>query len=126
MALRGDLREEDGAQIVLDGRVHGAREDCGWLVRKRDNALHSFIRHATKHLKGFGALVDFTSLEDGWQLKLSFATAAGGPAALKALKRWVEALAKTHGEPVYAGNSKLKGEAFERFKRGDEMGLNTK
>jgi len=119
IALRGDLQEEDGAQIVLDGRVHGARKDCGWLVRKRDKALHSAIRHATKHLKGFGALVEFSSLKKGWKLKLSFTEKAGGAAALKALKRWVVALAKEHGEPVYAGASRLKGEAFERFKRGE-------
>jgi len=119
IALRGDLQEGDGAQIVLDGRVHGARKDCGWLVRKRDNALHSAIRHSTKHLKGYGAQAEFTSLKDGWQLKLSFTKAAGGAAALKALKRWVEALAAAHGQPVYAGASKLKGEAFERFKRAD-------
>ena len=96
-----------------------ARKDCGWLVRKRDNALHIFIRHTTKHLKGYGATVEFTSLKNGWLLKLSFAKAAGGAAALKALKRWVETLAKERGEPVYAGASKLKGEAFEWFKRGD-------
>ena len=43
----------------------------------------------------------------------------GKPESEVALKRWVEALAREHGEPVYAGASKLSGEAFELFKRAD-------
>ena len=104
---------------MLDSSASGPRREWCWLVRKRDNALHTAMQRAASILGDYGARVEFISLKKGWQLKLSFTKKAEGKGALKALKRWVEALAKEHGEPVYAGASKLKGEAFERFKRGD-------
>lgn len=119
VALYGDLREADGARVVLESSARGPKREWCWLVRKRDNRLHSAMYRASKILGDYGVAVEFTPLEKAWQITLSFEESAGGDEALNGLKRWVEALAKEHGEPVYAGASKLAGEAFELFKRGD-------
>jgi hypothetical protein len=119
VALYGEFREQDGAQIVLESTARGPRKEWCWLVRKRDNALHSAMQRAASILGDLGVRVQFTPLNKAWQIKLSLTEEAGGEAALKALKRWVEALAEKHGEPVYGGKSQLEGEAFERFKRGE-------
>jgi hypothetical protein len=50
---------------------------------------------------------------------MSFKKRAGGQASLKALKHYTLALAKIHGEPKYAGNSRLIGEAFALFSKAD-------
>ncbi len=42
----------------------------------------------------------------------------------KALKKYVESLVKKYGEPVYARNTRFKGEAMDKFLKAD-MGIFT-
>jgi len=119
MGHYGDLREEDGGWLVLDGARHGSRPQCRWLVIKRDNSLHTAVRQGSDLLRDRGIDWKYEPSGSRWLLKLTFNKKAGGLASLKALTTYTLALAKEYGEPVYAGNSRLKGEAFVLFSKAD-------
>ena len=111
----GELKKENGTQLVLDGTTY---EDK-WLVRKYDTTLHTYVVQSFRFLKDFGVQGEFEPLKKGWLLRLSFNESAGGVAALKALKRYTTSLVKKYSEPVYAGNTRYKGEAFTLFSKAD-------
>lgn len=120
LGLYGELKEEDGSQLlVLDGTTYGSRKECGWLVRKRDNSFHGVTQQAARFLEDLKVHCEFVPLKRGWLLKLSFGEEAGGKAALDALKRYAVGLGEKYGEPLYAGNTRFKGEAFARFSKVD-------
>jgi hypothetical protein len=119
MGQYGELYEEDGCQLVLDGRTYGSKRECGWLVRKRDNTFYGAVQQATKLLHEYAVRCEFVPLEDGWLLKLEFDEEAGGEEALKALKKYVVGLSDQYGEPEYAGSCRFKGKAFESFAKAD-------
>jgi len=116
----GELQEGNGSYLLLDGAIHGPREQCKWLVRKRDNSLHGTVRQAVDLLTEYGVQVKFEPLKKGgYLLKMSFDEKAGGEAALKALKNYTVKLADKYGEPIYVGNARYKGEAFTLFSKAD-------
>jgi hypothetical protein len=119
MGQYGEIDEEDGCQLVLDGRTYGSKRECSWLVRKRDNSFYGAAHQAAKLLHEYAVHCEFIPLEDGWLLKLEFDEEAGGEVALKALKKYVVALSDQYGEPEYAGSCRLKGKAFESFAKAD-------
>lgn len=119
MGQYGEIDEEDGCQLVLDGRTYGSKRECSWLVRKRDNSFYGAVKQATNLLQDYAVRCEFVPLEDGWLLKLEFDEEAGGEVALKALKKYVVGLSDQYGEPVYAGSCRLKGKAFESFAKAD-------
>lgn len=117
--LYGNIRNGKNPQLILDGRVHGSRKQCSWMVRKYDNTFHAFVRQGANMLHDYGVRWEFKPLKKGWLLKLSFKEKAGGRETLKTLKKYVVSLAEEYGEPVYAGNSRLKGNAFALFSKAD-------
>ena len=123
VGLHGELMDEHGSQIVLDGATSGSRKECGWMVRKRDNSFDGPTLEAAGFLKDLGVRVEFAPLKKDWLLKLSFEEAAGGDAALKALMRYITTLVEKHGEPIYAGRTRLKGQAFALFSKANMWSL---
>lgn len=105
-----------GTQLVLDGRNY---EDK-WMIRKYDTTLHAYITQSFRIFKELGVHGEFEKSEKkGWLLRLFFDERAGGKPALKIFKEYVTALTDKYGEPVYAGNTRYKGEAMTRFSRAD-------
>lgn len=119
VGLYGELEQNDGWQLVLDGTTYGSRKECAWLVRKRDNSLYGAARQAATLLEDCSVRWEFVPSEEGWLLKLSLGEEAAGEAAVRALKQYAVRLAEQHGEPVYVGSCRLKGEAFSLFSKAD-------
>ena len=119
MGCYGEMQNGGSGCLVLDSAKHGTRPQCKWLVIERDNSLHTAVRQGADLLKEHGVDWDYGSRGGGWALRLSFKKKAGGSASLKALKRYALALAKKHGEPEYAGSSRLKGKAYDLFSKAD-------
>lgn len=118
--LYGELRNGTRAQLVLDSVIQRRRPQIRYFVRKRDNRLFEVYVQSFNIMKNFGVIGKFIPLkEHKWLLKLSFNKKAGGKAVLKALKEYTSILTKTYGEPEYAGNSRLKGKAYNMFKVAD-------
>jgi hypothetical protein len=115
----GELREDGNGCLVLSGAKHRSRPQCRWLVIRRNNSLHTAVRQGADLLKEHGVDWMYESQDNGWSLKMSFKKRAGGQASLKALRHYTLELAEKHGEPLYAGNSRLKGEAFALFSKAD-------
>jgi len=118
MALYGEI-QKDGRRLALDGAQYGESKQCSWLVRKRDNSFHGAVRQAANLLGEYGLTFEFTPLEEGWSLALSFGKPAGGAAALSILKRYATLLSERHGEPQYAGSTRFRGQAFTLFSKAD-------
>jgi hypothetical protein len=115
---------EDGAGLVIDGRVHGARKAFSNVVRKRDNSLHTSTRTAVQLLGDFGVTIEHLPLtRKAWLLEMALDDQAGGQEVLTALCDYVGALIEAHGEPKYAGSSRYRGEAYYRFSRADMTDL---
>jgi len=119
VGLYGNIKNGKHPQLILDGRIHGSRKQCSWMVRKYDNTFHAFVRQGANMLHDYGVRWEFKPLKKGWLLKLSFKEKAGGKEALKALRKYVVSLAEKYGEPVYARNSRLKWKAFALFSKAD-------
>lgn len=114
----------DSAQLVIDGGKYGSQPTFKNIVRKRDNTLHSGLARSAELLQGLGVRVEHVPLtKQSWMLRMGFDEAAGGVAGLRALKRFAAELVEMHGEPIYAGNSRYKGEAYARFSKADMRGL---
>lgn len=115
----GEFQEAE-FQLVIDGRLHGARKGFLPIVRKRDNTLHTTARLARELLWELGATIEHTPLtRKAWLLTMSLSATAGGAEALQALCRYVQGLVDAYGEPKYVGSSRYAGEAFERFSKAD-------
>lgn len=116
----GELVTRQGTQLVIDSVDCGPRPDCSSVIRKRDNTLHIAARQSIAEMANYGAHVSHTPIgPEHWFLSMSFDRRAGGSRAIKALKRYVTALVREYGEPLYSGSSRYKGKAFELFSRVD-------
>jgi hypothetical protein len=112
--------EAEGTPLAISSETHWARADFRSVVRKRDNTLHTTTTRAIERLADFGVRVEHVPVaRKAWRLTMSFDEEAGGPAAMGALQRYVAGLLDAYGEPEYAGSSRYKGQAYERFSRAD-------
>jgi hypothetical protein len=119
IGLYGEFLNGKTNQLSLDSEIHGVRKEYSWLVRKRDIAFFGSSKEAARLLRDFDLNIDFEKDGKNWRFTMSFGKKAGGKAALKALKKYIEALVKEHGEPVYAGNTRFKGDAYKLFSKAD-------
>jgi hypothetical protein len=111
---------QNGSQLVIESSVHDKDPALRGIVRKRDNTLHSAIIAGAELLAPLGASVEHSPQPGkAWHLTLILDPGAGGPPALRALRRYVTALIEVYGEPDYGSASNFKGEAFTSFSRAD-------
>ena len=115
----GRFSELKKGQLVVDGGVHGSRDDLRNIVRKRDNTLHVPMRLAARILQNWGVHFEHVPVKKEYLLKMSFDKSAGGVDAMKALRRYTTTLVEKHGEPKYAGASRFKGDAYAQFSKAD-------
>jgi hypothetical protein len=119
IGLYGEFQKGKTDSLVLDSQKHGVKKEYSWLVRKRDTAFFGSSKEAVKLLRGLGVNIDFERRDKNWRFTMSFDKKAGGNAALHALKVLAERLVEEHGEPVYVGNTRFKGDAFKLFLKAD-------
>lgn len=119
IGLYGEFPKGKSDILVLDSKMHGVRREYSWLVRKRYTAFFGSSKEAARLLRDFGVNIDFEKRDKNWKFVMSFGEKAGGKAALRALKKYIEALVKEHGESVYLGNTRFKGNAFRLFSKAE-------
>lgn len=119
LGLYGEFMKSNKDSLVLDTEIHGVRKEYSWLVRKRDTAFFGSAKQAAKLLHDFGVGIEFEKRGKDWRFTMSFSKMAGGKAALNALKNYIARLVEEHGEPIYAGNTRFKGDAFKLFLKAD-------
>jgi hypothetical protein len=119
IGLYGEFPKAKTDGLVLDSKKHGVKREYSWLVRKRDTAFFGSSKEAARLLRDFDVNIDFEKDGKNWRFTMSFGKKAGGKAALIALKKYIEALVREHGEPVYAGNTRFKGNAYKLFSKAD-------
>lgn len=115
----GDLTTDD-SQLVIDGAAHGSLADFDAIVRERDNALHGAAAVSVGLLQDLNVRVEHEPLtKKTWRLRMLVADDAQGSCILEALKDYTSTLVEAHGEPVYAGSGRYRGEAFACFSKAD-------
>lgn len=119
LGLYGEFKNKKESSLLLDGSIYGSKKECSWLIRKYDNKFHSTIREAVFLFQDFGIKIELAPLKKSWIIKLSIKEKVGGKETLKALKIYTNKLTSKYGEPVYAGNSRFKGRAFQLFSKAD-------
>jgi len=111
--LFGELRDEGGAHLVIDGKSYLANRGS-----EKTLASWPFVKETIfRVLPEFGVHCEFVQLENaprkgvttgtgylrdkGWVMKLTFDEYAGGVAALKALKSYTVKLNETYGRKAF-------------------------
>ena len=112
-----------GKHLLLNSEICDGIPDFGAYIRKYDKTIFATTRQCIRLLKEFGVNVDAESSKKGWHMKLSFAKKTGGTAELKALQTYTLGLVSKHGEAVYEGTTKYKGNSFKLFSKVDMSGL---
>ena len=122
-ALFGELREEGGSHLVLDGDVYLGQKLAGrysTVVNRYFKALEGYGVHCEHVPLGEGWLLPSGWLrrrgkgwDEGWLMKMAFDDKAGGVAALTALKGYTATLDEKYGK-----------RAFRYFSKADMRVLN--
>ena len=96
--LFGRLREEDGSYLEVDAETY--------MREKRRRNLTRVDRYF-EVLRDYGVHMELVQSEGGFSAKMSFNDSAGGPTALRALKRYAAKLDEKHGKKAIRYFSKV-------------------
>lgn len=114
----------DGSQLAIASQDCGSQPTFINIVRKKDNTLHISVATSVSLLADFGIIIKHEPLsKKEWLLTMAMSDQVNGRSRLEALKSYVTHLIKIFGEPEYAGSSKYKGEAYDRFRRLDMQAM---
>lgn len=114
--LFGELKEEGGLHLLLDGDIY--------LEQKLAGRYSTVVDHCFKALEGYGVQCEHVPLgegwllpsgwlrrrgkgwDEGWLMKMAFDDGAGGVSALEALKSYAARLSEEYGKGAYRRFSK--------------------